>query len=143
MDRIKRLKPAQDLAARNERRAAVHLGEHVERVNEAQQRLAELLAWERDYAERVQHGVVNLGELHSYRLFMRQLGVAVEEQRRVVAEAESGVSQAREHWQAQYARHAALCKVVEQYRRNERKVEERREQHQLDEFNLTRKPSKL
>jgi flagellar biosynthesis chaperone FliJ len=52
------------------------------------------------------------------------------------------VSQAREHWQTKYARHAALSKVVDQCLQDERKVVERREQHQLDEFNLTRLPSK-
>lgn len=142
MNRVKRLKPVQGLAAQDERKAAAHLGEHLGRVEEAQQRLGELLAWERDYVARMQQGAVNLSELQSYRLFMGKLGEAIEQQRAVVAEAERGVSEAREHWQTKYARHAALSKVLEQCLRDERKAADRREQHQLDEFNLTRMPSK-
>lgn len=140
MNRVKRLKPVQDLAAQDERKAAAHLGEYVSRVEQAQQRLGELIAWERDYAARMQQGAVNLSELQSYRLFMAQLGEAIEQQRAVVAEAEQDVSQAREHWQTKYARHAALSKVLEQCLRDERKAAERREQRELDEFNLTRMP---
>jgi flagellar protein FliJ len=138
MNRIKRLKPVQDLAAQDERKAAAQLGENVGRVEEAQQRLGELLAWERDYAARMQQGAVNLSELQSYRLFMGKLGEAIEQQRAAVAEAERGVSQARTHWQSKYARHAALSKVVEQCRKDEVAAAERREQRQLDEFNLIR-----
>ena len=142
MNRVKRLKPVQDLAAQDERKAAAHLGDHLGRAEEAQRRLGELLVWERDYAARMQQGAVNLSELQSYRLFMGQLGAAIEQQRSMVAEAERCVSQAREYWQTKYARHAALSKVVDQYLRDEHKAAERREQHQLDEFNLTRAPSK-
>lgn len=140
MTRVKRLRPVQDLAAQDERRAAARLGERLGQVEEARRRLDELLTWERDYATRMREGAVSLSELQSFRLFMGQLGEAIEQQRLLVAEAEDGALEAREHWQSRYTRCAALNKVVEHYLREERRAADRREQGQLDEFNTQRVP---
>lgn len=138
MSRTQRLKPVQELAARDEREAAAQLGERVDQVAQARRRLDDLLAWERDYAARMREGAVNLAELQSYRLFMQRLGEAIEQQRRQVVEAESAAAQARDDWQSRHARHAALSKFVERCLEDEREAAERREQRQQDEFSMAR-----
>lgn len=140
INRVKRLKPVQELASQDERQAAVRLGERIARVDEAQRRLDELLTWEQDYTARMREGVVSLSELHSFRLFMSQLGEAIAQQRAVLADAEQGALEARDHWQSKYTRCAALDKIVQQYLRDERQAAERREQSQLDEFNTRQVP---
>lgn len=137
------MQPVQDLASREERQAAAHLGECLGQVRAARQQLDELIGWERDYAARMRQGAVSLSELQSYRLFMCQLGEAIGQQRAALAEAERGMTRAREQWEARYARHAALSQVIERCRADQRKADERREQRQLDEFNARRPRIKL
>ncbi|MEJ2059035.1 MAG: flagellar export protein FliJ [Acidihalobacter sp.] len=134
MTRAKRLEPVKEIAAREERAAARQLNELQRRVNEARERLVELQAWDGEYAEDRAQGSFNLAELQGLREFMLRLGDAIEQQRMVVLEAEAALALGREAWLATHTRHTALTQVIEQYRRDAERQEQRREQQQSDEF---------
>lgn len=135
MNRAKRLKPVQRMAARDEEHAIVQLGERVDHLDKSNRRLEELQLWRQEYTARMKRDSIKLNDLQGYRLFMHQLGDAIEQQQAVVVRAREQEVAARKHWQSKYARRAALDRIIERFLKEEREAFERREQMQLDEFN--------
>ncbi|OBS09821.1 flagellar export protein FliJ [Acidihalobacter prosperus] len=132
--RADRLKPVQLQAARNAEAAAIQLAELSRAVEAARVRLSELRDWEQEYAQRMQEGTMNMGDLLDYRLFLQRLSDAGQAQQRVLQEAESAFQSGRTNWLELRARQEALSQVVLRYQQEAQTEAARREQRDADEF---------
>ena len=116
--RAERLGPVVEMSERDERDAAQRLGQCQQQLAQAEFKLGELQRYREDYQQRL---VVNgsrgvTGQwLIGYQRFLSQLEEAIGQQER-------------------YARLEGLRKLVERYRQEQRLVEDKREQKQMDEY---------
>ncbi|MNP22990.1 Flagellar FliJ protein [compost metagenome] len=135
--RAERLAPVVDMAVKAEREAARQLGQVQAQLLQAQRQLADLERYRLDYQqqwlERGRQGVSGQW-LIDYQRFLGQLEGAVEQQGRSVDWHRGVVDKARNAWQEKYARVEGLRKLVERYRDEARRAEDKREQKQLDEL---------
>ncbi|MDT4819015.1 flagellar export protein FliJ [Pseudomonas jinjuensis] len=135
--RAERLAPVVDMAVKAEREAARQLGQVQAQLLQAQRQLADLERYRLDYQqqwlERGRQGVSGQW-LIDYQRFLGQLEGAVEQQGRSVDWHRGVVDKARNAWQEKYARVEGLRKLVERYREEARRAEDKREQKQLDEL---------
>ncbi|MCY1278377.1 Flagellar FliJ protein [compost metagenome] len=135
--RAERLAPVVDMAVKAEREAARQLGQVQAQLLQAQRQLADLERYRLDYQqqwlERGRQGVSGQW-LIDYQRFLGQLEGAVEQQGRSVDWHRGVVDKARNAWQEKYARVEGLRKLVERYREEARRAEDKREQRQLDEL---------
>lgn len=136
------MQPVVRVAEDRERSAARALGEAQRRIAENEAKLAELVAYREQYSQDFDSaGGVGLGarRVHEYRVFFARLGAAISQQAEIVEKLRQDCENKRRHWLEIRTRAQALDKVTERYRRGERKLEERREQLDLDERVLQRR----
>lgn len=133
MTRSKRMQPVVNVTAKREREAAQRFGECQQRVQAAEQRLAELIHYREEYTQQFANGgSLNAARLQDYRLFLDRLNQAVEQQRGLLVRAREESAAQRQRWLDLHTRAQALDKVVERYRGEERSDQERREQKETD-----------
>lgn len=101
------------------------------------ERLAQLSAYRDDYWERYckpQGASLNVSLLQDFRSFIDRLDQAIEQQRLVVARAESDCENKQEKWMHERSREKAIGSVVEKFCVQEQSEQDRRDQKQSDEF---------
>lgn len=136
MKRAKRLQPVGQLMDEIERESALRVAATQTRLSEAQQRYSELQRYLDEYRQifeqraRAGMGVAGMRE---YQVFMSRLSEAVQAQRGVVDQLIAECETERAAWTQAAARKNAVSKVIERARSDERKAEDRRQQHELDE----------
>ena len=136
MKRSKRMRPIVHVAENREQEAARRLGEARGELSRREQQLEELRQYRDEYTQRFESqggGGVDMGALLSFRQFLGQLNVAIEQQEGVVERAREVVRQRIEEWQQTRSRLQAMEKTVERLRDEETELEERREQGETDE----------
>lgn len=136
MSRSKRMQPLVRVAEDRERSAARALGEAQHRLAQNETKLAELIAYREQYSrgfESAGGGGLGARRVHEYRVFLARLGAAITQQSEIVENSRRDCESKRQHWLGIRTRAQALDKVTERYRQVERKMEERREQLDLDE----------
>jgi flagellar FliJ protein len=138
--RANRLQPAADLARERQEAAMQKLAEHQQRVAKAEQQLAELERYRQEYADT--SGGVSVSALLNRRQFVERIDQVISQQVVEVARLNRQLDQARGLWRDAHARERALGSVIDTYREQERKSEERREQSEIDERMQHRRPSK-
>lgn len=116
------------------------LAEHQQRVAKAEQQLAELERYRQEYADT--SGGVSVSALLNRRQFVERIDQVISQQVVEVARLNRQLDQARGLWRDAHARERALGSVIDTYREQERKSEERREQSEIDERMQHRRPSK-
>ena len=142
MSPSKRLRPVQQVAASKERKAAKSMGQAKQNLAQQEAKLQQLKAYHQEYLERFQQASaqgISVTQLQEYRAFLSKLESAIQEQEKIVADSATRHSSHRENWKQKRTRTQALGKVVERYRKEERKTEDRNEQKENDERNTRSK----
>jgi flagellar FliJ protein len=136
MQRAKRLEPVQHLVDDEQRRQAQRVATAERRVAEAQAKLQELqryrAEYEQQFSQRAGKGI-GATDLRDYQAFLARLSEAIRQQQGLLKRAELERDSERLQWQEAAKRAKALGHVVEQWRAEERLVNERRDQRESDE----------
>ncbi|HLS82572.1 MAG TPA: flagellar export protein FliJ [Steroidobacter sp.] len=136
MTRTQRIAPVQSLFADAERRLAQSFAACERRLAESEAKLMELQRYlwdyEQQFARRAVQGVGAV-ELRDYRAFLARLNEAIRQQQSVVSRAREERDLERQRWQGAARRRHALDHVVDNWRADERRAHERRDQRESDE----------
>ena len=138
MSPSKRLKPVQQFAATKERNAARSMGQARRHLAEEEAKLEQLRQYHQEYLARFQQAAssgISAAQLQEYRAFLAKLDEAIQQQEKVVATSMANHSSRKDEWKQKHTRTQALGKVVERYRQQELKDEDRKEQKANDEHN--------
>jgi flagellar protein FliJ len=128
------LQPLQQIAETREEEAARRLIEQQRQLSERELRLDELSRYLAEYE--------TLGYAHNPRMlmnrqaFLERLREAVAVQERLVQQARSSCNTERARWLLRRRELTTLDQLADTYRRREQRVEQQRDQKQLDEFAL-------
>lgn len=142
MSPSKRLKPVQQVAATRERNAARNMGQARRHLVQEEAKLLQLRQYHQEYLERFQKAAsqgISASQLQEYRAFLAKLDQAIQQQEKIVAASVTNHSNQKDNWKQKHTRTQALGKVVERYRKEERKDEDRKEQKANDEHNTRAK----
>lgn len=137
LSRAARLAPVVDMAEKAEKAAVQRLGYFQGQVKVAQSKLADLHAFRLDYSEQwiVRGSTGVTGQwLLGFQGFLAQLDTAVDQQRQSLVWHQNNLEKAREAWQQAFARVEGLRKLVQRYREDAQRAEDKREQKLLDEL---------
>jgi len=135
MTRSKRMQSVQHLAHNREQAAVKKLGESQQYLDVQQTKLQELRTYRDQYAKAFESsGGAGLDALRiqEYRVFLGRLNEAIQQQEAVIAQCSARLEQTRQQWLVMHSHSLAIDKVLERYRRQERKQQERNEQQELD-----------
>jgi len=116
--------------------AARDLGEAVRVADAARQKLALLLQYRDEYANRFQRDLsrsLHTGDYRNYRSFLEKLETAASGQRQVLRDAEQRVEAQRNTWQAAARRRDSFETLADRMKTQEARREGRREQRLMDE----------
>ncbi|WP_430391045.1 flagellar export protein FliJ [Dyella sp. 20L07] len=136
--RANRLQPAADLARERQETAMQKLADQQQRVAKAEQQLVELQRYRQEYADTP--GGVSVTALLNRRQFVERIDQVITQQTTEVARLHRQLDHIRGLWRDAHAREKALDSVIDRYREQERKTEERREQSEIDERMQYRRP---
>ncbi|MBV4459642.1 MULTISPECIES: flagellar export protein FliJ [Pseudomonas] len=137
LSRAARLAPVVDMAEKAEKTAVQRLGYFQGQVKVAESKLADLQAFRLDYSEQwiVRGSTGVTGQwLLGFQGFLAQLDTAVDQQRQSLNWHQNNLNKARETWQEAFARVEGLRKLVQRYRDEAQRAEDKREQKLLDEL---------
>jgi flagellar FliJ protein len=136
MTRTDRMVPVQRVMDDSEKQHARSLAAAQRRVGEAEAKLAELQRYHVDYAQsfsrRATAGSSGLA-LRDFQAFLTRLAEAAKAQEQIVARAREDLAAETHHWQGAARRAKAIGVVVDRWRGEELRVQERREQQETDE----------
>lgn len=136
MKRAKRLQPVIDLAELKSRQGLQAIAYMQKRVQEEQEKLAQLSACKDDYelSKNNKKQTFSSYYLKSFRDFSKNLELAMEQQSQQINAVEGQLQQVRQHWQTLDAKCKSLLKTQAKIAAEESKIESAREQKQQDEF---------
>ena len=136
MNRSSRLQPVRTVVDNVERQHAKDLAASERRAAECEARLAELLKYESDYrrgyAQRAGTGI-DSATLRDYQMFLARLGSAISQQSEIVNAAKAECVVRRKQWQEAARRAKSVEHVATQWRTEELRAADRREQGESDE----------
>ncbi|MGH8177618.1 MAG: flagellar export protein FliJ [Steroidobacter sp.] len=136
MTRTKRIAPVQSLFDDNERRLAQSLVAFERRATESEAKLNELeryrSEYEKQFTQRAGRGI-GATDLRDYQAFLARLNEAIRQQQTLVQRAQAERDAELQRWQDAARRAKALGLVVEGWRVEERRANDRRDQHETDE----------
>jgi flagellar protein FliJ len=137
MTKSKRLKPVVQLSESRERDAARALAQARAELTRHQNRQKELQQYREEYLDLLTNesgkgvGARRLGDYHG---FLVRLNQAIESQQQKVSDAQRTCEAKHRAWLATRTRCKALDRAVENYERQERADENRREQRESDDY---------
>ncbi|CAI8753481.1 MULTISPECIES: flagellar export protein FliJ [Pseudomonas] len=137
VSRAARLAPVVDMAEQAEKAAVQRLGYFQGQVKVAESKLADLNAFRLDYSEQwIVRGSTGVSGqwLLGFQGFLAQLDTAVDQQRQSLVWHQNKLDKAREEWQQAFAKVEGLRKLVQRYREEAQRLEDKREQKLLDEL---------
>ena len=137
VSRAARLAPVVDMAEQAEKTAVQRLGYFQGQVKVAESKLADLHAFRLDYSEQwIVRGSTGVSGqwLLGFQGFLAQLDTAVDQQRQSLVWHQNNLDKAREAWQQAFAKVEGLRKLVQRYREEAQRLEDKREQKLLDEL---------
>jgi flagellar FliJ protein len=136
MTRADRMQPVQKVIDDVERQRAEKFSASEARVAALESKLQELeryrADYQRAYTDRVSAGISSVG-LRDYQLFLARLAEAIRMQTQAVAAARTERDVERQRWQESARRAQAIDHVVENWRAEDRRAADRREQRDSDE----------
>ena len=138
MSPSKRLKPVQQVAESKEKKAAHHMGQARMHLAQEEAKLQQLKQSHQEYLERFQQVAatgMSATQLQEYRAFLAKLDEAIQQQEKVVAASMASHTTQKDNWKQKRTRTQALGKVVDRYRKEERKAADLTEQKENDENN--------
>lgn len=131
------MQPVKRLAGDRAEAAAKVFAEAQQRLEQHKGRLQQLGAFREDYQrQRVSSagGGMDGFRLRDYNAFIARIDEAIRQQEGTVRQAEAEVERTRLQWLEVLGRARAIDKVVDRYRNDERREEERRSQRENDEL---------
>lgn len=137
VSRAARLAPVVDMAEKAEKAAVQRLGYFQGQVKVAESKLADLNAFRLDYSQQwIVRGSTGVSGqwLLGFQGFLAQLDTAVDQQRQSLVWHQNNLEKAREAWQQAFAKVEGLRKLVQRYREEAQRLEDKREQKLLDEL---------
>ncbi|BBP69623.1 flagellar protein FliJ [Pseudomonas sp. Seg1] len=137
VSRAARLAPVVDMAEQAEKTAVQRLGYFQGQVKVAESKLADLHAFRLDYSQQwIVRGSTGVSGqwLLGFQGFLAQLDTAVDQQRQSLVWHQNKLDKAREEWQQAFAKVEGLRKLVQRYREEAQRLEDKREQKLLDEL---------
>ena len=137
VSRAARLAPVVDMAEKAEKTAVQRLGYFQGQVKVAESKLADLNAFRLDYSQQwiVRGSTGVTGQwLLGFQGFLAQLDTAVDQQRQSLVWHQNKLDKAREEWRQAFAKVEGLRKLVQRYREEAQRLEDKREQKLLDEL---------
>jgi len=140
--RADRLQPAADQAKQRSEDAVLKLAEQQQRLAKAERQLMELRGYRQEYATPPGVGGLTATALMNRQQFVERIDRAIEQQVLEIERQRRLLDQMRGLWRDARAREAALDNVIDRYREQERKAEERREQNDIDERMQHRRPAR-
>ncbi|VAW77412.1 hypothetical protein MNBD_GAMMA15-2058 [hydrothermal vent metagenome] len=148
MSRSKRMKPVQRVAQNREQTAVQKLGQSQQYLDAQRAKLEELCSYRDQYSEsfKTTSGQgLDANRLQDFRVFLSRLNEAIRQQETIIVQCTSQHEQTRQQWVETRSHHQAIDKVIERYRSEEQKMENRREQKEQDEHSQRPggKPPKL
>ena len=137
VSRAARLAPVVEMAEKAEKAAVQRLGYFQGQVKVAESKLADLNAFRLDYSQQwIVRGSTGVSGqwLLGFQGFLAQLDTAVDQQRQSLVWHQNKLDKAREEWQQAFAKVEGLRKLVQRYREEAQRLEDKREQKLLDEL---------
>ena len=137
VSRAARLAPVVDMAEKAEKTAVQRMGYFQGQVKVAESKLADLNAFRLDYCEQwIVRGSTGVSGqwLLGFQGFLAQLDTAVDQQRQSLVWHQNNLDKARDEWQKAFAKVEGLRKLVQRYREEAQRLEDKREQKLLDEL---------
>ena len=137
VSRAARLAPVVDMAEKAEKTAVQRMGYFQGQVKVAGSKLADLNAFRLDYSEQwIVRGSTGVSGqwLLGFQGFLAQLDTAVDQQRQSLVWHQNNLDKARDEWQKAFAKVEGLRKLVQRYREEAQRLEDKREQKLLDEL---------
>ncbi|WP_332762022.1 flagellar export protein FliJ [Pseudomonas koreensis] len=137
VSRAARLAPVVDMAEKAEKTAVQRMAYFQGQVTVAESKLADLNAFRLDYSQQwIVRGSTGVSGqwLLGFQGFLAQLDTAVDQQRQSLVWHQNNLEKARNEWQQAFARVEGLRKLVQRYRDEAQRLEDKREQKLLDEL---------
>ena len=137
VSRAARLAPVVDMAEKAEKTAVQRMGYFQGQVKVAESKLADLNAFRLDYSEQwIVRGSTGVSGqwLLGFQGFLAQLDTAVDQQRQSLVWHQNNLDKARDEWQKAFAKVEGVRKLVQRYREEAQRLEDKREQKLLDEL---------
>jgi len=134
--RSERLRVVQDLASRKKKQADQLLAASRARVEKDRQQIQQLQVFLADYQRQYEDaGRQGLGiaRLEVYQSFIRKISNALQQQQRALEMNEKELTIVENHWTQCYGQVVAMDKLVDKAQTQERMVEDKKLQQQLDE----------
>ena len=123
-----------ELAALEERRESIAVGQSQHELDAALQRLDELNRYRSEYASGAQPTSGSALRWSDFQSFLARLDLALKAQRQVILDGERNVAAHRRRWLVKRQRLNSLQRVLERYDGEERIATDRLAQKRLDEF---------
>lgn len=142
MTRSKRMKPVSDISATRERDAVRNLAQVQRELAEQQQRLAELMRYRDEYAQRFALDLstgLDAIMVQDYRAFLARLNAGIDQQKHLILSIEERCEQQRAQWLETRTRMKVIEKVIGRYQQQEKRDEQRKEQKETDEYSQRNK----
>jgi flagellar FliJ protein len=136
MTRSKRMQPVQRVVQSREQAAVQKLGQSQQYLEAQKAKLAELRAYRDQYARDFAASSVtglDAARMQDYRAFLNRLGEAIRQQEAVIAQCCAQHEQTRQQWIETRCHSQAIEKVVDRYRQEEHRQQDRKEQQEQDE----------
>lgn len=137
MKRSKRINNVRKIKAQSEKEAMGRLSQALSVQQQVVARYQELIQFRQEY----RRGMLELGRqglaasrIQGFHRFLENLDRAVEQQARLVADQEARVEVLKLHWQSLRKSLTGVENWMDQVLQQERKVEEQKEQKELDEL---------
>ena len=107
---------------------------------EMERQLEQLKTYRNDYVNQSSTGpgAVDAVRLQNFRMFLHRLGEAIRVQTGVVGAARTDYEVKRALWSAKRVEAEALGKVVERFKVDERRLQEKRDQNEMDDAAMRR-----
>jgi len=137
VSRAARLAPVVEMAEKAEKTAVQRMAYFQGQVTVAESKLADLNAFRLDYSQQwIVRGSTGVSGqwLLGFQGFLAQLDTAVDQQRQSLVWHQNKLEKAREEWQQAFAKVEGLRKLVQRYRDEAQRLEDKREQKLLDEL---------
>jgi len=134
--RAKRMQSIAGLAKNKEQNAARLLGQKQQFLEQQCERLKELESYREEYARKFQsHSSLGLDarRMNEYRVFLEKLNMAIVQQREHITQATGDCDICQKSWMNTRIHSKALDKVVDRFKIEEMKQQDKREQNELDE----------
>jgi flagellar protein FliJ len=135
--RSTRMQRVQDIAENEERGYSRALGKAQRQLDEQQKRLEELRQYRSEYAARQpkgQRGGISSVQWADYQNFLRRLDDAVHAQAELVADGKRNRDAHRQRWMKKRQKTESLQRVVDRFRGDELRADERTEQKIQDDL---------